>query len=154
LCSRASSSWSSTPRPRRCSTSPCRHRSSPLPMSDRVKDVFFAVHESGYGTKLLRDCWAENVRSARVFQTSICSAIAMASSTSMPRYRTVLSIFVWPKAGPHAGCRCDGRSALSWCAAANGCRTAWNPVQCWRSTRRQVLHIGVSSCTGQSRGGS
>ena len=30
------------------------------------------------------------------FQTSTCSAIARASSTSMPRYRTVLSIFVWP----------------------------------------------------------
>ena len=27
-------------------------------------------------------------------QTSTCSAIAMASSTSMPRYRTVLSILV------------------------------------------------------------
>ena len=39
---------------------------------------------------------AEHVRSARVFQTSTCSAIARASSTSMPRYLTVLSIFVWP----------------------------------------------------------
>src|ERR1700727_2912929 len=29
--------------------------------------------------------WAEHVRSARVFQTSTCSAIARASSTSMPR---------------------------------------------------------------------
>src|SRR5258708_36189594 len=35
---------------------------------------------------------AEDVRSARVLQTSICSAIARASSTSMPRYLTVLSI--------------------------------------------------------------
>src|SRR5467141_5150953 len=33
---------------------------------------------------------AEHVRSAQVFQTSTCSAIARASSTSMPRYRTVL----------------------------------------------------------------
>jgi hypothetical protein len=33
------------------------------------------------------------VRSARVHQTSICSAVAKASSTSMPRYRTVLSTF-------------------------------------------------------------
>ena len=32
--------------------------------------------------------WAEHVRSARVFQTSTCSAIARASSTSMPRYLT------------------------------------------------------------------
>lgn len=29
--------------------------------------------------------------------TSVCSAISRASSTSIPRYRTVLSIFVWPK---------------------------------------------------------
>jgi hypothetical protein len=34
----------------------------------------------------------ENVRSARVIQTSICSTIAMVSSTSMPRYLTVLSM--------------------------------------------------------------
>ena len=40
---------------------------------------------------------AEHVRSARVVQTSICSAIAKASSTSMPRYLTVLSILVWPR---------------------------------------------------------
>jgi hypothetical protein len=39
---------------------------------------------------------AGHVRSARVFQTSTCSAIARASSTSMPRYLTVLSILVWP----------------------------------------------------------
>jgi hypothetical protein len=40
---------------------------------------------------------AEHVRSARVFQTSTCSAIAKASSTSIPRYLTVLSILVWPR---------------------------------------------------------
>src|ERR1700730_10149606 len=34
-----------------------------------------------------------NVRSARILQTSTCSAMASASSTSIPRYRTVLSIF-------------------------------------------------------------
>ncbi len=39
---------------------------------------------------------AEHVRSARLDQTSICSAIAKASSTSMPRYLTVLSILVCP----------------------------------------------------------
>src|SRR6516225_10628436 len=37
-----------------------------------------------------------NVRSARILQTSTCSAMASASSTSIPRYRTVLSIFLWP----------------------------------------------------------
>src|SRR6516164_5666651 len=35
--------------------------------------------------------WAEDVRSARGDQTSTCSANARASSTSIPRYRTVLS---------------------------------------------------------------
>jgi hypothetical protein len=40
---------------------------------------------------------AEFVRSAPVVQTSTCSAIARASSTSIPRYRTVLSILVCPK---------------------------------------------------------
>ena len=39
---------------------------------------------------------AEHVRSARVIQTSTCSAMARASSTSMPRYLMVLSILVWP----------------------------------------------------------
>ena len=39
---------------------------------------------------------AEHVCSAQVFQTSTCSAIARASSISMPRYLTVLSILVWP----------------------------------------------------------
>lgn len=32
----------------------------------------------------------------RGFQTSVCSAISRASSTSIPKYRTVLSILVWP----------------------------------------------------------
>src|SRR5262245_21389473 len=41
-------------------------------------------------------CWAERVRSAPVVQTSTFSAISRASSTSTPRYRTVLSIFEWP----------------------------------------------------------
>ena len=40
---------------------------------------------------------AERDSSAQVFQTSIFSAISRASSTSTPRYRTVLSIFVWPR---------------------------------------------------------
>ena len=39
---------------------------------------------------------AEHGSSAQVPQTSIFSAISMASSISIPRYRTVLSIFEWP----------------------------------------------------------
>ncbi len=43
--------------------------------------------------------WAEHVRPAPVDQTSTCSAMAKASSTSMPRYLTVPSILVWPSNG-------------------------------------------------------
>ncbi len=39
---------------------------------------------------------AEHVRSAPVIQMSTCSAISSASSISIPRYLTVLSIFVCP----------------------------------------------------------
>ena len=38
--------------------------------------------------------WAEHFCCAPYLQTSTCSAIARASSTSTPRYRTVLSILV------------------------------------------------------------
>jgi hypothetical protein len=38
---------------------------------------------------------------APVVQTSTCSAMARASSTSMPRYLTMLSIFVCPKQQLH-----------------------------------------------------
>jgi hypothetical protein len=41
--------------------------------------------------------WPASERSpAASYQTSVCSAISSASSTSIPRYRTVLSSFVWP----------------------------------------------------------
>jgi len=36
--------------------------------------------------------WAKRFSSSRVLQTSICLGIASASSTSMPKYLTVLSI--------------------------------------------------------------
>src|SRR3984893_6763121 len=61
-----------------------------LPRSGLERSDFVLWHEpAGRGR-------AKHVRSARVFQTSTCSAIAKASSTSMPRYRTVLSILVCP----------------------------------------------------------
>jgi putative ABC transport system substrate-binding protein len=50
--------------------------------------------------------------SAQVLQTSTCSAIASASSISMPRYRTVLSILVClARAELPSGCPSVGRSA-------------------------------------------
>ena len=74
----------------------------------RIGDCFlfdrFAKNSSPCNFRLLQQylheraeiSWAEHVRSAQVFQTSTCSAIESASSISMPRYLTVLSIFVWP----------------------------------------------------------
>jgi hypothetical protein len=47
-----------------------------------------------------KDCsWPDSDRppsGKSVVQTSVCSAISSASSTSMPRYRTVLSSLEWP----------------------------------------------------------
>jgi len=60
------------------------------------QDPAALVHDFRYWHKPAVGGRAEHVRSARVFQTSTCSAIAKASSTSMPRYLTVLSILVWP----------------------------------------------------------
>ena len=51
--------------------------------------------KSGFAQSVVGS-WAEHDRSAQVFQRSTCSAIASASSTSMLRYLTVLSILVWP----------------------------------------------------------
>jgi hypothetical protein len=52
---------------------------------------------SGAGPKPPVKGRAEHFRSAHQVQTPTCSAIASASSTSIPRYRTVLSIFVCPR---------------------------------------------------------
>jgi len=60
---------------------------------DRTYDVFSRV---GFWHDPAKKRGAEQVCSARVVQTSTCSAIVRASSTSIPRYRTVLSTFVWP----------------------------------------------------------
>src|ERR1700735_5058602 len=68
---------------------------SPSRASDVIdKECWYAVVRLWPVSAVNR--WAEQVRSAQVFQTSTCSAIARASSTSMPRYRTVLSILVCP----------------------------------------------------------
>src|SRR5690349_7599350 len=41
--------------------------------------------------------WLNPTPADRKDQTSTCFAIARASFTSIPKYRTVLSILVWPK---------------------------------------------------------
>src|SRR6266851_7861091 len=70
----------------------CRlsNKASRLPMCAE------GARDGSYWHKPAVEGRAEHVRSARVFQTSTCSAIARASSTSIPRYLTVLSIFVCP----------------------------------------------------------
>jgi hypothetical protein len=55
-----------------------------------------AVHESAVGPNLPTLVGQSMSALPGVLQTSTCSAIARASSTSMPRYLTVLSILVWP----------------------------------------------------------
>jgi hypothetical protein len=62
----------------------------------RSKAAICARYDVRWWPQAADDGRAEHVRSALVIQTSTCSAIASASSTSMPRYRTVLSILVWP----------------------------------------------------------
>ena len=77
---------------------------------------------------------AEHVRSARAFQTSTCSAIAKASSTSMPRYLTVLSILVCPsKSWTALRFPVADRSGQLSCVGGNACQTASGP------TRRRSL---------------
>jgi hypothetical protein len=46
------------------------------------------------GTNLAEIARAEEVSSAQAIQMSTCSAMASASSTSIPKYRTVLSILL------------------------------------------------------------
>jgi hypothetical protein len=60
----------------------------PTPYPYQTDGFFCSWHKTAVRRR------AEYVRSARVFQKSTCSAIAKASSTSMPRYLTVLSILV------------------------------------------------------------
>jgi len=57
-----------------------------------------APHPCGLGTgEQARDHWGSGVCPLHPdFQTSTCSAIASASSTSIPRYLTVLSTLGWP----------------------------------------------------------
>jgi hypothetical protein len=52
---------------------------------------------SAFGTSAKLNEGQSQFGFAPVVQTSTCSAMASASSTSMPRYPTVLSIFVCPK---------------------------------------------------------
>src|SRR5450631_4356629 len=69
----------------------------------------------GFWRNAVRMERAEHVCSARVVQTSTCSAMERASSTSMPRYLTVLSIFLSPaRAARRANYRYAGRSGLPW----------------------------------------
>jgi len=78
----------------------------------------------------------------RVIQTSTRSAIAAASSTSMPKYLTVLSIFVYPLSHLVVGCR---RSALASALAPSGHRRQFT------HGRRVGEKFRVFSHTGDNR---
>ena len=58
---------------------------SGMDMSGMDKVSFAAIAHSRFWPEVADGQWAERVRSAQVIQTSTCSAIASASSTSMPR---------------------------------------------------------------------
>src|SRR6516162_4067119 len=77
-----------------------------------------AVHESGCGPGSADKGMGRAGALCPVRQTSTCSAIARASSTSMPRYRTVLSIL-----GP-TDFQCAGRSGSLSCVSTSAFRTA------------------------------
>lgn len=51
---------------------------------------------TAFGGATSAACHVQNRRDCVSDQTSIFSAISMASSTAIPRYRTVLSILEWP----------------------------------------------------------
>lgn len=66
---------------------------------------------------------------------SIFSAISIASSTSMPRYLTVLSIFECPsKVAPLSNLQFADRSAPPWFAAASAYRTSLDRGRYWPPT--------------------
>ena len=62
-----------------------------------VQKVLANTEPSTHGTNYPMVSGAEHGSSTPVVQTSTFSAISSASSISTPRYRTVLSIFVWPR---------------------------------------------------------
>lgn len=84
-------------------------------------------------------------------QTSTCSATARASSTSMPRYWTVLSIFVCPsKSCTARRLPCAGRLGSPLSAVASGCRTGVGLGRCLQSTRKRARGIGRRNhCTAR-----
>ena len=74
---------------------------------------FVGLSKSATGCRLFADQWAGSNDPAPFDHTSVFSAISSASSTSIPRCRTVLSILRWPEqqlerakvAGPSANWR-------------------------------------------------
>lgn len=60
-----------------------------------------------------------------IYQASVCSAISSASSTSMPRYLTVLSSFVWPSSDfvSLSNFLCACISMLLWFFTSNVCHS-------------------------------
>lgn len=88
----------------------------------------------------------------------MASVIARVSSSSSPKYQTVLSIFVWPTATAlHQGCPFSCRFASPWFFASNACRLRFplgrskspshGKFASFGGSRNQSLHE-----TGQARG--
>jgi hypothetical protein len=66
-------------------------RSACLAARMKSPNPLYSSHLARQGPEPAEDGWAKHVCSARVDQTSTCGANAKVSSTSIARYRTVLS---------------------------------------------------------------
>jgi hypothetical protein len=89
IVTRVAAEWANSPGDARKSSWP------PLGHSDRCGFIALPPNFRSWPSSTA-ERRAEHGSSAQVFQMSIFSAISIASSISMPRYRTVLSIFVCP----------------------------------------------------------
>ena len=80
-----------------------------------------------------------------VIQTSTCSAIARASSTSMPRCRDIERCFrfLYGQEGVGRLVRCPsaGRSMSLLFAAESGCQIGAAQGRCWQPNPRPAAHI-------------
>ena len=101
-----------------------------------------AKNRSGSIFRLGRPAAGASKRSAGLESyRSTCSEMARASSTSIPRYCTVLSIFLWPsRSWRRAGCPSSCKYAPPSFSSSNACRSVWDLEVTFRvgSGRRQA----------------
>ena len=101
----------------------------------------YSEHESISGTTAPNFAWCRTF-GAGGSHSSVCSEVAKASSTSIPRYRTVLSNWNGQvKVGLRADSPCAYRSATPSSDAASECRRRSGPGRSDSSIDRRAGHI-------------